>query len=171
MMQSLKLASVSAVFLLAVSLSAFANSNNDSFSNVNLTGVSGSVSGGFTFNSSNDTFSNISLLFNGGVFAGASASDGGGKATCFLGLCGFSWQARATDGAWVTDSIIVNLKTGQFLDLGGVYQGRNDGDFKYLSVPEGGTPLPYLMLSGFAVLAGILISGKRRRAFRTAHSS
>ena len=169
-MRFLKLASVSALFLLAASLSAFANSN-DSFSNVNLTGVSGTVSGGFTFNSSNDTFSNISLLFNGGVFNGGSASDGGGKATCLFGWCGFSWQAQATDGAWVTDSIIVNLKTGQFLDLGGIYQGTNDGDFKYLSVPEGGTPLPYLMLSGFAILAGILVSGKRRRALRTAHSS
>jgi hypothetical protein len=40
-----------------------------------------------------------------------------------------------------------------------------------MSVPEGGTPLPYLMLSGFAILAGILISGKRRRALRTAHSN
>jgi hypothetical protein len=170
MMRYLKLASVSVLFLLAVSLSAFANSN-DSFSNVNLTGVSGTVSGSFVFNSTTDTFSSISLLFNGGVFNGGSASDGGGKATCLFGWCGFSWQAQATDGAWVTDSIIVNLKTGQFLDLGGVYQGRNDGDFKYLSVPEGGTPLPYLMLSGFAILAGILISGKRRRALRTAHSS
>ena len=169
-MRSLKLASVSAVFLLAVSLSAFATSS-DSFSNVNLAGVSGTVSGSFTFNSSNDTFSNISLLFNDGVFNGGFASDGGGKATCWFGLCGFSWQAQASDGAWVTDSIIVNLKTGQFLDLGGIYQGRNDGDFKYLSVPEGGTPLPYLMLSGFAILGGILICGKRRRALLTAHSS
>ncbi|HSZ02445.1 MAG TPA: hypothetical protein VK788_23310 [Terriglobales bacterium] len=170
-MRSLKLASVSALFVVAVSLSAFANSNNDSFSNVNLTGVSGTVSGSFVFNSTSDTFSNISLLFNGGVFNGGSASDGGGKATCLLGLCGFSWQAQASDGAWVTDSIIVNLKTGQFLDLGGVYQGRNDGDFKYLSVPEGGTPMPYLLLSGFAILVGILISGKRRRILRTVYPS
>jgi hypothetical protein len=169
MMRYLKLASVSVLFLLAVSLSAFADSN-DSFSNVNLSGVSGTVSGSFVFNSTTDTFSNISLLFNGGVFSGGSASDGGGKATCLFGLCGFSWQAQATDGAWVTDSIIVNLKTGQFLDFGGVYQGRNDGDFKYLSMPEGGTPLPYLMLSGFAILGGILITGKRRRALRAAHS-
>ncbi|MGA9963623.1 MAG: hypothetical protein WBQ10_00325, partial [Terriglobales bacterium] len=67
MMRYLKLASVSALFLLAASLSAFANSN-DSFSNVNLTGVSGTVSGNFTFNSSNDTFSGLSLSFGGSVF-------------------------------------------------------------------------------------------------------
>ena len=60
-MRSLKLASVSALFVVAVSLSAFANSN-DSFSNVNLTGVSGTVSGSFVFNSTNDTFSVLPSL-------------------------------------------------------------------------------------------------------------
>lgn len=169
-MRSLKLGGVSALFLLAMSLSAFANSN-DSFSNVNLSGVSGTVSGSFAFNSSNDTFSNISLSFNGGVFNGVDASDGGGKATCILGVCGFSFQEHVPHGGWVSDTILFNLKTGQFEDLGGIYKGRKGGDFHYMAVPEGGTPLPYLMLSGFAILAGILISGKRRRALRTAHSS
>jgi hypothetical protein len=170
MMRYLKLASASVLFLLAVSLSAFANSHN-SFSNVNLTGISGTVSGGFTFNSSSDTFSNISLSFNGGVFNGVDASDGGGKATCRLGVCGFSFREHVPHGGWVSDTILFNLKTGQFEDLGGIYKGRKGGDFSYMSVPEGGTPLPYLMLSGFAIVAGILISGKRRRALRTAHSS
>jgi hypothetical protein len=170
MMQSLKVASVSALFLLAVSLSAFADSN-DSFSNVNLTGVSGTVSGSFAFNSSNDTFSKISLSFNGGVFNGVDASDGGGKGTCLLGVCGFSFQEHVANGGWVSDTILFNLKTGQYEDLGGIYKGRKGGDFNYLSVPEGGTPLSYLMLSGFAILAGILISGKRRSALYTAHSS
>jgi hypothetical protein len=170
MVQSLKLASVSALFVLAVSLSAFANSN-DSFSNVNLTGVSGTVSGSFVFNSATDTFSNISLSFNGGVFNGVDASNGGGKGTCMLGVCGFTFQEHVPHGGWVSDTIFVNLKTGQFEDLGGIYKGREGGDFNYLSVPEGGNPLTYLMLSGFAILAGILISGKRRRTLRTAHSS
>src|SRR5260370_24332236 len=116
MVQSLKLASVSALFLLAVSLSAFANSN-DSFSNVNLGGVSGTVSGGFTFNSSTDTFSNISLSFKGGAFDGVHASDGGGKGTCLLGVCGFSFQEHVAHGGWVSDTILFNLKTGQFEDL------------------------------------------------------
>jgi hypothetical protein len=38
-------------------------------------------------------------------------------------------------------------------------------------VPEGETPLSYLMLSGIAMFAGILISGKQRRTRRTAQSS
>lgn len=80
-----------------MSLSAFANSN-DSFSNVILTGVSGTVSGGFTFNSSTDTFSNISLSFNGGVFNGVDALDGGGKGTCLLGVCGFSFREHVPNG-------------------------------------------------------------------------
>ena len=115
MMRYLKLASASVLFLLAVSLSAFANSHN-SFSNVNLTGISGTVSGGFTFNSSSDTFSNISLSFNGGVFNGVDASDGGGKATCRLGVCGFSFREHVPHGGWVSDTILFNLKTGQFED-------------------------------------------------------
>jgi len=158
-------ASVCILFLLAVSLSASATSN-DSFSNVNLVGTSGAVSGSFTFNSSTDSFSGISLSFNGGLFGGASASDGGGKATCFLGLCGFYWQGKASDGAWVTDTIIFNLKTGQYDTFGGIYQWRQGGDFNYLSVPEGGAKLTYLMLSAIAVFGGILISGKQRRITR-----
>jgi hypothetical protein len=74
-------------------------------------------------------------------------------------------------GGWVSDTILFNLKTGQFEDLGGIHKGRKGGDFNYMSVPEGGTSLPYLMLSGFAILAGILISGEQRRALRTAHSN
>lgn len=37
-------------------------------------------------------------------------------------------------------------------------------------VPEGGAEVTYLMLSGIAVCAGILISGKRRRATSAAQS-
>ena len=170
MMQSLKLASITAVFLLAVSLSAFANSN-DSFSNVNLTGVSGTVSGGFTFNSSNDNFSGLTLTFGGNVFGKDQASNGGGQGTCAFGFCGYSWQTKLSDGDWVWDTIVLNLKTGQYKDFGGVYNWENKGGFNYMSVPEGGTPMPYLLLSGFAILVGILISGKRRRILRTVYPS
>jgi hypothetical protein len=170
MMQSLKLASVSALFVLAVSLSAFANSG-DSFSNVNLTGVSGTVSGSFVFNSATDTFSSISLSFGGTVFGQDQASNGGGHGTCAFGFCGYSWQTKLSDGDWVWDTIVLNLKTGQYKDFGGVYNFENKGGFNYMSVPEGGTPMPYLLLSGFAILAGILISGKRRRTLRTVQSS
>jgi hypothetical protein len=160
---------VCVLFLMAVSLSASAGSSNDAFSGAALVGTSGTVSGSFTFNSSNDTFSNLSLSFNGGLFGGANASNGGGKATCILGLCGFTWQAQASDGAWVTDTIVFNLKTGQFDDFGGIYNWKNQGgDFNYLSLPEGGAKLTYLMLSAIAVFGGILISGKQRRPTRTA---
>src|SRR5579863_3692492 len=171
-MRSLKLASVSALFVVAVSLSAFANSN-DCFSNVNLTGVSGTVSGGFTFNSSTDTFSNILLSFNGGLFNGVKGSDpNGGKAQwCSGGWCGFTWHTNVGgDSIWNT--VAVNLTNGQYKVSGDIYNWKyQGGDFNYLSVPEGGTTPTYLMLSGFAILAGLLISEKRRRALRTAHSS
>jgi hypothetical protein len=162
---------VCVLFLLAVSLSASATSN-DSFSNVSLVGTSGAVSGSFTFNTSTDQFSGISLSFNGGAFGGATASNGGGKGTCYQGFCGFYFQGKASDGAWVTDTIIVNLKTGQFDTFGGIYNWKNQGgDFNYLSVPEGGAKLSYLILSAIAVFGGILISGKQRRITQATHRS
>ena len=165
-----KLACICALFLLAVPFSAYANSN-DSFSNVSLVGTSGTVSGSFTFNSSNDSFSNISLLFGGTVFGGDNASNAGGKAICAFGFCGYTWKTQLADGSWVSDTIILNLKTGQYRDFGGIYKGQTGGDFRYLSVPEGGTELAYLLLSAFAVLSGILISGKRRRTVCAAQIS
>lgn len=163
-----KSVTVCGMFLLAVSLSAFAGSSNDVFSGAALVGTSGTVSGGFTFNTSTDQFSNISLSFNGGVFGGATASSSGGQGACYQGFCGFYFQGKASDGSWVTDTIIVNLKTGQFDDLGGIYNWKNQGgDFNYLSVPEGGANLTYLMLSAMAVFGGILLSGKQRRITRT----
>ena len=170
MKRSSKLACICVLFLLAVPFSAYANSN-DNFSNVSLVGTSGTVSGSFSFNSSTDTFSSISLLFGGTAFGGDKASNGGGKAICAFGFCGYSWKTQLADGSWVTDTIILNLKTGQYSDVGGIYNGRTGGDFKYLSVPEGGTELAYLLLSGFAILSGILISGKRRRAVCAAQIS
>jgi hypothetical protein len=41
---------------------------------------------------------------------------------------------------------------------------------KKWNVPEGGAEVTYLLLSGIAVLAGILISGKQRRATHAARS-
>ena len=166
MQQYSKSVCVCALFLLAGCLFAHADSK-DSFSNVSLIGTTGTVSGSFTFNSSTDSFSNLKLSFNGGMFGGDNASNPGGKAKCILGVCEFSWKEKLAGGGWVSDTILFNLKTGRYEDLGGIYKGKNGGDFKYASVPEGGTPLSYLMLSGFVMLAGILISRKRRRAIRT----
>jgi hypothetical protein len=170
MTRSFRLASICILFLLAVTLSAFANSNNN-FSNVSLTGVSGTVAGSFTFNSSNNTFSNLCLSFNGGVFGGNNANSGGGKGICAFGLCGYSWKTQLANGDWVWDSIVLNLKTGQYQDFGGIYNWKQGGGFDYMSVSEGGNPLGYLLLSGFAMLTGILISGKRRRMTSTAQSN
>jgi hypothetical protein len=166
MRRSCSLATVFAVFLLAVSVSAFANPSNDGFNNVSLTGVSGTVSGQFTFNSSNDTFSGLSLTFNGGVFDKVNVSNGSGQGFCAGGSCYFTWWA-SKNGDSVWEEIILNLKSGQFQDYGGISNWQNQGGFSYMSVPEGGTELSYLMLSGFAIFAGILIAGKRRRT-RTA---
>jgi hypothetical protein len=165
-----KLATVFALFVLAVSISASAGSNN-SFSNVNLTGISGTVSGQFSFDSTKDSFSGLSLTFNGGIFNGVNASNGGGKGNCLFGLCQYTWQKQMNSGAWVWETIVFNLKTGQFQDFGGIYKGKYNGGFNYMSVPEGETPLSYLILSGFAMLAGIAVASKRRRAARIAECS
>jgi len=165
-----KLASVFALFVLAVSLSASAGSVN-SFSNVSLTGVSGTVSGQFTYDATKNSFSGLTLSFLGGVFNGVNASNGGGKGNCLLGLCQYTWQKQLNNGDWVWETIVLNLKNGQFEDFGGIYKGKYNGGFNYMSVPEGETTLSYLMLSGFAMFAGIVVSGKRRRAARIARSS
>jgi hypothetical protein len=166
MMRNIKLATVCVMFLLAVSLSASACSG-DCFTNVNLAGNSGgTASGSFTFNTSTDTFSNLSVSFNGGLFSGKSAQDSKGGGGCILGICGFSWKSTV-GGDTVWNTIILNLKTGQFEDLGGIYNWRNQaGNFNYLAVPEGGNSLTYLLLSGIALFVAIFTSRKRRHAMR-----
>ena len=164
--QICKRLSVCAAFLLVLSLPAFAGSVYN-FSSQSITGNSGStVSGSFTFtpSGSGGTFSNLSLSFNGGVFNGINASDpSGGNAICWHGSCRFSWKEQVGK-IWVWDTIVLNLKTGAYQDFGGIYSWRNQWNFDPpLPVPEGGTPLAYLMLSGLAVFAGILLSGKKRR--------
>ncbi len=164
-----KLASVFALFVLAVSISASADSNN-SF-NVNLTGISGTVSGNFTFDSTKNSFSGLTLTFNGGMFDGVKAGNGGGKGLCLLGVCQYTWQKHMNTGAWVWETIVFNIKNGQFQDYGGIYKGKYNGGFNYMSMPEGETALAYLMLSGLAMFAGIVVAGKRRRVARIAQCS
>jgi hypothetical protein len=166
MRRYLKLASSCGVFLLAVSLSAFGNSNG-TFSDVSLVGAPGTASGGFMFNSTTDSFSDLSVSFTGSEFGGLGSSDiSGGQGTSLGGgLYGFSWQTQLSNGDLVWDSVVFDVNNGQYLDFGGIetQNRQNQGDFNYLSVPEGGTPLSYLMLSGVAMFAGIFISRKRRR--------
>ena len=159
-----KLAVVCALFLFCVSLSAFANSSNGGFNNVELTGVSGTASGSFTFNFANDTFSGLALSFTGGVFNGMRAKNGGGNASCLLGVCGFFFKSQMGNGDWVWETVLINIRNGQYQSFGGISNWQNQGNFNYnMAVPEGGTALAYLMLSGFAIFAAILIAGKRRR--------
>ncbi|HWY58746.1 MAG TPA: hypothetical protein VNZ03_30055 [Terriglobales bacterium] len=159
------LASFCIVFLLAVSTFASANSN-DSFSGATLIGVSGTASGQFTFsgNGSAGTFSNLSIAFNGGVFAGNGASNGGGQAICAGGWCGFGWQTTLGNGDKVWNLIAFNPSSGQFQEWGGISNSQYQGGFDYLSVAEGGATLSYLMLSALAIFGGIFLSGKRRRS-------
>jgi hypothetical protein len=165
-----KLASVFALFVLAVSISASAGSHNN-FSNVSLTGISGTVSGQVSYDPGKNSFSGLTLLFQGGVFGGTKASDGGGKGNCLFGLCQYTWQKQMNSGAWVWETIVFNLKTGQFKDFGGIYKGKYNGGFNYASMPEGETVASYLILSGFAMLVGIVVASKRRRATRIAQYS
>lgn len=166
------LAILCVAFLALVCIPALADTH-DNFSNEKLTGGSGSaVSGSFTFtgNASGGTFSNLSLSFTNGTFGGVNALDqSGGQATCLLGLCAFSWQVKVGN-VWVSDTIILNVNTGQYWDSGTIGNWQNQWYFDPLPAPEGGTTLSYLVLSGIVMVAGILISGKRR-AMRPARSS
>jgi hypothetical protein len=163
-MRHFKLATICAVFVLAVSMSAFAGSVNN-FSNVQLTGGSGNTfaSGSFTFtgNASGGTFSNLSLSFNGAF--NDVATNGGGQAFCAKGWCGFAWKTKV-DGDFVWNIIAFNPSNGQIQEWGGIADSQNYGNFKFLSVPEGGARLSYLMLSAMAVFGGIFLSGKQRRS-------
>lgn len=169
--RQLKIFAVCALFLLVVSLPASASSVCN-FSSVKLTGNSGSnVSGTFTFDPSTNSFSNISMSFNGGVFNNVLANDPKGGKGIYLPGQGylFTWITNVK-GDWLWCSMLFNPSTGQFQEWGGISNGNSYGRFDYLSVPEGGTELTYLMLSGIAVFGGILVSNKQRRTTRSSQS-
>jgi len=152
MMQSLKLASFSTVFLLAVSLSAFANSIND-FSGATLSGISATgASGFFAFSSAPHSF-------------GGNSISEGVKVTNRLTSGYFISEGSFSGGSFSRGTFSDDSDEG-FLGedhLGGKHR-------KKWNVPEGGAEVTYLLLSGIAVLAGILISGKQRRATLAARS-
>ena len=165
MKRNYKLAAICAVFVLSVSICASAGST-DNFSGP-LIGATGTVAGSFTFNSTNDSFSGIQLSFGGSTFGNVKASDpSGGQGTCLNGLCGFYWQTTVgSDTVW--DAIVINVATGQYEDLGGIYNSQNNGGFNYMSVSEGSSALAYLLLSAGAIFGGILLSGKNRRTVKS----
>ena len=160
--RSSKVLIVCGLFLLFVCLPASAGTIYN-FSNVKLTGNSGSNgSGSFSFDSKTHTFSNVSVWFNQGAFNGVNANGGNGQGIFVKGQGYlYSWLTTVK-GNLVWCSILFNPSTGQFREWGGISNGNNYGGFDYLSVPEGGAELTYLMLSGLAIFGGILISGKHR---------
>jgi hypothetical protein len=154
MMRSLKLASVTALILLAMSLSAFADSNND-FSGATLSGISATgASRSFAFSSSIDKFSNAPQSFGG------NSISGGVKVTNRLMSGYFISEGSFSGGSFSDDS-----------DEGLFGEDRLSSKHrKKWNVPEGGAEVTYLLLSGIAVFGGILISGKQRRATHAARS-
>lgn len=158
-----KLAVVCGMFVLAVSICASADSK-DCFSGP-LIGASGTESGQFTFDSTTDTFSGIKLSFAGSTFGNVNASNGGGQGHCSNGICGYFWQMKVGSD-WVWDAIVV-YANGQYKDFGGISNSNNYGGFSYMSVPEGGSRLAYLFMSGVAAFGAIFVSGKQRRTAKS----
>jgi hypothetical protein len=160
------------LFLLAMSLTASAGSI-DQFKNAALTGVSkgGTVSGSFSFNSKTDQFSNISVSIVSSVFGKINVSDphSGHGTYEGQGCWEYRWKTKV-DGDTIVYSMLFNTITNQFEVGGAISNWRHQGDFNYISVPEGGTSLSYLVLSGIAMFAAVLISGKLRRTGRTVQS-
>jgi hypothetical protein len=175
MLRSLKVSAVCMMLVLAMSLCASANSN-DSFKNATLTGIShgGDVSGTFDFNSTTHQFSDISVSFSSTVLGSGSVTDLGsinGIYNHSTGNWSFQWQAFASNGDLVTYDVVFNPNTNQFTANGSIQNWWNQGSFNYMQVPEGGTQVAYLMLSGLAMFAGILISRKQRSIARVPQSN
>jgi hypothetical protein len=159
MMRSLKLASVFSLFLLAMSLSAFADSSND-FSGATLSGISATgASGSFAFSSSTDKFSNAPQSFD------RNSISEGVKVTNRLMSGYFISEGSFSGGSFSGGTVSDDSDEGLFGEdrLSGQHR-------KKWNVPEGGADVTYLLLSGIAVLAGILISGKQRRPTHAARS-
>jgi hypothetical protein len=139
-----KLVTVCAALLLVLSLPALASSVN-SFSNAQLRGVSGTTfSGSFASSISRGEFSDASRSVGGrSMFGVVEANRGIGGYSIAEGS--FS---RDLDGGFSREEH----------HYCGHYKDRHCN-----KVPEGGSEGTYLMLSGMAVFAGILLSGNQRR--------
>jgi hypothetical protein len=138
-----KVAAVCAVFLLIVCLPALA-APIKSFSNVQLKGVSGSSA----FGVSSGELSRASFSFAGNSMLERVSERGSG----------YSIPA----GSFSDDSYV------GFSNEDGRHGCRHRKDCH--TVPEGGAELTYVVLSGIALFAGILISGKQR-VMRADHSN
>jgi hypothetical protein len=157
---------VAALFLLLACLPASAGPICN-FCGVTLKGVANTTASG-TFSFSNGQFSNISISFSGNsMFGGIQAIDTkaiAGHLDKKTGFWSFVWTTHV-QGNSIVYSILFNPTTNQFWALGSIYKNRNNGGYfdNYFTVPEGGAILSYLFLSGAAVFAGIILSGRQRR--------
>jgi len=138
-----KLPRIFSLFLLAASLPAWAGSVN-SFSN----GFDTKTAWSFTPDTFTENHSLDSSPFDGGKVTN-------GHSGYFVSEEGFS------------GTTLLDGSDKHFFDRGWGHDGCDRRD-DCNSVPEGGAPLSYLIFSGLAVIAGILISGKRHRATVTA---
>lgn len=112
------------------------------------------ASGSFAFHSSRDRFSNAPQSFGGN-----SISEG------------VKVTNRLTSGSFISEGSFSGGSFSDDSDEGFFGEDRLGGEHgKKWNVPEGGAEVTYLLLSGIAVLAGILISGKQRRATHAARS-
>jgi hypothetical protein len=170
MRRYLNLVAVCAVFLLTVSISASAGSI-DSFSGT-LSGVAnGTVSGTFALDTTTGQFSNVYLSFSGAGLGSGNVDPGSVMGHKGLnGQWSFLWWGTSSNGDFVLYDVKL-LANGTFVATGGVTDWHGDNGGFNLMVPEGGTPLTYLMLSMLAMAAGIVISRKQRCGLRTHESN
>src|ERR1700676_2699270 len=155
MSQSRNLPCVFTLFLVAASLPAWASSV-DNFSDVKFSkGFDTKLAWSFTSGSINEKVPDFSHLFGGKpLFDPPKGTQGR--------MSGHSISEESFSGASFLDKSDRH-PSGEDRDH---HHGCDRGDDCH-EVPEGGAPMSYVILSGLAVIAGILISGKHRAA-RTA---
>jgi hypothetical protein len=155
MRQSHKLPCIFSLFLLAASLQAWAGSVNSFSDDALPKGAGTKLAWSFTSENMTEQFPEFSRSFGGtSIFDSGKVTDGR--------MSGYSVAEESFSGTSFLDESDRHFFRGNHGHRG--CEWRRDCQ----SVPEGGTPLSYLILSGLAILAGILISGKQHRATRTA---
>src|SRR5690242_1207602 len=125
--RSLKISGICAIFIFLASLSASAGTICN-FSNVKLTGTSGStVSGTFTVDPNTHKFSGVSISFNGGAFGGIHANSGNLQGLWIRGQQYLYTWVTTVSGNLVRWSILYDFKTGQYKEWGGIANWKNKG--------------------------------------------
>ena len=146
--------------LMALVLPAAASSITYDYSEA-VTGVKNETANvSLTFNPKTDAITG-SIGFLGGVFGGITDKFSG-VATCKGTTCVFVLNTKV-DGDNLSYTVTFSDPSGSLNLIGAngdIWNTKANGTF---AVPEGGSKLSYLVASGIALLAGILLSGKQRR--------